>query len=207
MELSMTKRPFLAALALVATLALPSLASAAQLAYAASGATNLRAGPSTEYPVVARVLGGSAVNVYGCVAGHSWCDVGVQGVRGWMIASRLEFVYGGRRVLVPQYYAYFGAPVVTFDLGYWDRWYRGRPWYVERGRWFPGHWGHGPRRGGQWDSSHGRGNDRSVHSGRRGDPGGWNGPRHRDRGVSSGDKRGHKAGRGGHCRTAACAQE
>jgi uncharacterized protein YraI len=155
-------RPLFTALALLGTLAVPSLASAAQTAFAAGG-INMRAGPSGDYPVVARVVRGSSVNVFGCIRGYSWCDAGVQGVRGWVPASKLEFVYGGRRVLVgPQYYSYFAAPVVSFDFGYWDRYYAGRPFYGERYRYFPGHWR--DRGGVNW-----REGDRSFHRGDRRD--------------------------------------
>jgi uncharacterized protein YraI len=95
----------------------------------------MRAGPGAQYPVIAQILAGSAVHVYGCIPDRVWCDAQVQGVRGWVNSRRLEFVYGGRRVLVPQYYAYFGAPIVGFDLGYWDRHYHSKPWYRDRSRW------------------------------------------------------------------------
>jgi uncharacterized protein YraI len=89
----------------------------------------MRAGPGTQYEVIAQVRGGSAVDVYGCLSSRSWCDVSVEGFRGWMASSRLEFLYGGYRVPVPQYYSYFSVPVVGFDYGYWDRYYTRYPWY------------------------------------------------------------------------------
>jgi uncharacterized protein YraI len=130
----MRPNKFLAGMAFAAALLFSGAASAQTLAYAVPGGTNMRAGPSGNYPVVATILGGSAVNVYGCVRDYRWCDVIVQGIRGWASANRLEFVYGGRRVLVPSYYSYFGAPVVGFDFTYWDRHYSGRPFYRERTR-------------------------------------------------------------------------
>jgi len=33
-----------------------------------------------------------------------------------MSARRLEFLHAGYRRLVPEYYAYFGAPIVSFDF-------------------------------------------------------------------------------------------
>ncbi len=133
MELLMKIRHFLAAASLLGALLLPSLASAQSVAYAVGG-MNMRAGPGVEYPVVAIVAAGSAVNVYGCISGARWCDASVQGVRGWLGGERLEFVYSGRRVLVPSYYTYFRAPVISFDFGYWDRYYTGRTFYRERSR-------------------------------------------------------------------------
>lgn len=126
-------RQLLAAASLLGAMLLPGVASAQSVAYAVGG-MNMRAGPGVEYPVVAIVSPGSAVNVYGCISGARWCDSSVQGVRGWLGGERLEFVYSGRRVLVPSYYTYFRAPVIGFDFGYWDRYYTGRTFYRDRVR-------------------------------------------------------------------------
>ena len=126
------RRFIFASIVTLVGLILPGAASAAT-AYAV-GTTNMRAGPGTNYPVVARIGGGSRVQVYGCVRGYSWCDSNVRGFRGWIAASRLEFVYRGARVLVPDYYDYFDVPIITFNFGYWDRYYRDFPFFVERYR-------------------------------------------------------------------------
>jgi uncharacterized protein YraI len=131
----MSVRRLLAAAVLLGAMALPEVAAAQSLAFAAYGTTNMRAGPGTQYPVIAKIAGGSAVHIYGCIPDRVWCDAQVQGVRGWVNSSRLEFAYGGRRVPLVQYYGYFGAPSVYFDFGYWDRHYRYKPWYHDRGRW------------------------------------------------------------------------
>jgi uncharacterized protein YraI len=110
-------------------LAAPRTASAQELAYSVPGSTNVRAGPGTQFPVVARVRGGVEIYVFGCLSDRAWCDVQVYETRGWMSSRRLEFVYGGSRVLVPEYYSYFDAPIISFNFGYWDRHYRHRPWY------------------------------------------------------------------------------
>jgi uncharacterized protein YraI len=120
MEIAMRMRSLLIAAVLLGGLGFPGLAAAQTIAYAAPGTTNLRTGPGTQFPVIARVVGGSRVHVLGCLGDRSWCDVLVQDIRGWMYAGRLQFVYAGRRVYVPEYYAYFDAPVVRFDFGYWD---------------------------------------------------------------------------------------
>lgn len=127
-------KSIIAAAGLVVALAIPSSATA-QNAWAAPGLTNMRAGPGLEYPVVAQILGGSGVDVIGCLADYSWCDSTVQGVRGWVSTTRLQFLYAGQRVYVPEYPGYFRAPVVTFSFGYWDNFYRDRPFYRERYRW------------------------------------------------------------------------
>ena len=138
----MKTRSLLAVAAFCAALALPGLAAAQSIAYAArDGYTNLRSGPSTNYPVIARVYPGSPVDVLGCLDTRAWCDVVIEDIRGWIYASRLEFVYGGRRVYVPDYYSYFGAPIIQFHFGNDNR-YR-----------------HHRRRGGDW-----RDPDQSVSS-------------------------------------------
>jgi uncharacterized protein YraI len=153
MELSM--RRLFAAAVLLGALALPGVAAAQSIAYAVYGTTNMRAGPGTSYPVIAKILGGSAVHVYGCIPERVWCDAQVQGVRGWVNSNRLEFVYGGRRVPLVQYYGYFGVPYVHFDFGYWDRYYRYKPWYRDRDRHFDR-----PRHNDRDDGDRGRGRDR-----------------------------------------------
>lgn len=119
-----------ALVALVAALAAaPQAASAQSIAYAVPGSTNVRAGPGTQYPVVARVRGGVRMVVFGCLSDRAWCDAQVYETRGWISSRRLEFVYAGSRVLVPDYYSYFDAPIISFNFGYWDRFYDDRPFY------------------------------------------------------------------------------
>ena len=94
----MRTRSLFAVAAFLAAMVLPGVAAAQSIAYAApDGYSNLRAGPSTRYPVIARVYPGSRVDVLGCLETRAWCDVVVEDIRGWIYASRLEFVYGGRR--------------------------------------------------------------------------------------------------------------
>ena len=134
-------RSLLALSALLTAFAVTEPAQAQTYAYAAGGGyTNMRAGPSTRYPVVARIHPGSRVYVLGCIYDHSWCEGVVQGVQGWIHAQRLEFLYAGRRVLVPSYYSYFGAPIISFsfndyDDDYYDDW---RPRH-RRPHWRPPH--------------------------------------------------------------------
>jgi len=123
-----------AALALLGAVALPTLAAAQSVAYAVPGSpTNMRAGPGVDYPVVAYIRGGSAVDVYGCLSDFSWCDSSVDNVRGWVSTTRLEFEYAGDLVPIPRYYSYFDAPIIGFDFGYWDRYYQDRPFYRQHG--------------------------------------------------------------------------
>lgn len=118
----MRSRSLLAVAVLFAATILPAQASARWVAYANyDGYTNMRAGPSTRYPVIARLYPGTRVDVLGCLETRAWCDVIIDDLRGWVYAKRLEFVYAGRRVLVPDYYSYFGAPFVIFRFDDRDR--------------------------------------------------------------------------------------
>jgi uncharacterized protein YraI len=120
-------------------LALP-LAATAQQAFT-RGTVNMRAGPSGDYPLVARLAPGQPLDVMGCTGGYSWCDVVLpDGGRGWVWARSLDYAYQERRVPLATYAAVIGVPVVTFVIGnYWSDYYRDRPWYGER-RW----WGSRP---------------------------------------------------------------
>jgi uncharacterized protein YraI len=95
----------------------------------------MRSGPSTEYPAVTAVPGGATVLVYGCVAGWTWCDVSYGPSRGWVAGAYLQAMYQQRYVPYGYYGPRIGVPIVPFLFGrYWDRHYRGRSWYQNRGR-------------------------------------------------------------------------
>ncbi|WAC28054.1 SH3 domain-containing protein [Ancylobacter sp. SL191] len=125
---------------------------------------NLRAGPSTGYPVVVVLEGGTPLGIYGCLDDYSWCDVDWRGARGWIAARYLEYDYGGRRVEFVPYAPTVGVPIVAFSFGdYWGRYYRGRSWYSSYDRWGspPPRPGYGPPPGPGY---------------RPPPPGGWGGP-------------------------------
>jgi len=112
------------------------LAASAQQAFT-SVSVNLRAGPSTDYPVVAVLGSGQALDVMGCTGGYSWCDVVLpDGLRGWLFSQALDYAYEQQRVPLATYGAAIGVPIVTFALGsYWSNYYRDRPWYGDRRYW------------------------------------------------------------------------
>lgn len=116
---------------------LPAAASA-QEAYARN-AVNLRAGPATNYPVVAVVGAGQNFEVLGCTQGYSWCDVVMpDGLRGWMFSEVIDYAYQQQRVPLANYGAAIGVPIIGFALGsYWGNNYRDRPFYDDR-RWWGG---------------------------------------------------------------------
>lgn len=101
-----------------------------------TGNVNLRAGPDSSYPRVARLHAGTPVAIEGCVDGWSWCDVAAGSERGWVAGNFLQEEYQGRRVLIPEYGVQIGIPVVSFVFGsYWDDNYRDRSWYGNREHW------------------------------------------------------------------------
>jgi uncharacterized protein YraI len=114
---------------------LPAAALAATIGVATTN-VNLRAGPSTGYPVVDVVPRGDEVRVYGCLSDRAWCDVRFDGLRGWMSSNFLAFFESGRRYSGPDAVYRMRAPVISFTFGnYWDNHYRGRSFYRDRTRW------------------------------------------------------------------------
>ena len=141
-----------ALVALVTLFAVPARVQAQQLAYV-SKESNLRAGPSGDFPVVAILGSGVAITVEGCLGDYRWCDVSVGSHRGWLYAANIGYPYQGAHVPLLTYGAAIGIGVIGFSVGsYWDDYYRARPWYPQRQRWIdrpdsvyfahPGHFGH-----------------------------------------------------------------
>lgn len=129
----------------VAAVAAPSLAQA-QNAYTTEY-VNLRAGPGLEYPIVFAVQPGQPIDSNGCLSDWSWCDVSVDGYRGWMAGEFISYAYGGSYVPLYTYGPRYGVPIISFNfVTYWDRWYRDRPWYHDRD-----YWAHYDWRGRRWD--------------------------------------------------------
>ena len=100
------------------------------------GEVHLRAGPSTEYPVVMSIPPNSLLAVNGCLDDFTWCDVDWEGNHGWLYGSYLYYDYQDRRVPVLDAGAALGIGIIAFNLGdYWGRYYVGRPWYARRSYW------------------------------------------------------------------------
>ena len=64
-----------------------------------TGNVNLRAGPSTSYPVITTLPGNTAVEVEGCAQG--WCKVDDAGTEGWMSEDFLEGLSSPPAIVLP----------------------------------------------------------------------------------------------------------
>lgn len=99
---------------------------------------HLRAGPATEYPAFALLAPGTPLEVYGCEEAYQWCDVQAGPNRGWVDGAYLQMYAGGRPLIVADSGVVLALPVLTFVLdSYWGSYYRGRPWYAQRARYYP----------------------------------------------------------------------
>jgi len=174
-------------------------------AYASEGYVvdnvNLRAGPDPSYPLVDQLPSGTEVDVQGCTDGWEWCDVINEGdgSRGWIAGNYIQYQYQDQEVLLPDYGAQIGIPIVAFSIGaYWDRYYRSRPFYGQRGDWYrrpyvsrpPSPPSHGPYQGrpgeGRPNGNYG-GRPGSVYDpNREGHPGPVGGPAYPVRQVQNG---------------------
>lgn len=109
--------------------------------FAAQGYTvatvNMLAGPDPQYPLIYTLDAGTPVDVQGCTEGWQWCDVIAGGSRGWIAGPYIEYLYNDQPVIVTDYGARIGIPIVTFAIGaYWGRYYVNRPFYRDRVRWY-----------------------------------------------------------------------
>jgi uncharacterized protein YraI len=114
----------------LAVLTAGASAASATTVSIATAKVNLRAGPSTTYPVVTVVPQGARILMHGCAADYAWCDVAFGNTRGWVSASYLQVAYAGRPVvLTPALAPVVGLTVVDFNRVYWDTYYAAQPWY------------------------------------------------------------------------------
>ncbi len=189
----------MAALGLLALLAGSAAAVQAQ-GYAVTTTTvNMRAGPDSSYPLVARVPVGTSLNVGGCITNFSWCDVYAGDLRGWVYGSYLSYPYQSSVVPIYSYGPALGIPIISFTIGsYWDNYYRYRPFYANRYTWYNRPWTPPPPRPSSWRPPP------PPHAGGRPPgppPGGWN-PPHDNRppqgGYPSGSRPPHGGNPGGH---------
>jgi uncharacterized protein YraI len=142
-------------LAFAATAMLASTTWASAQEAFTTGDVNMRAGPGSRYPVVTTIPEGRDVFIHGCLSNWDWCDVSWRRNRGWVFSDYLEAQWRGRRVVFDEYRTFVDIPFVSFSFGYWDRWYRDRPWFDD---W--DHWHRRDRRGDRdWDRRRDRDDD------------------------------------------------
>ena len=98
---------------------------------------NMRAGPSTAYPVVATLPPNATIEVYGCQAGYDWCDISWNSARGWIASSYILTEQNGQKVvLTPAIATTIGITIVVFNQAYWNEYYRHYPWYPYWNRYY-----------------------------------------------------------------------
>ncbi|RAI04071.1 hypothetical protein DLJ53_06345 [Acuticoccus sediminis] len=119
--------------ALLVSLATISGPASAATPSVATGNVNMRAGPSTGYPVITVVPVGASIVTYGCVNTFDWCDVSYGTARGWVSSGYITARVNSSVVTVTAATApRIGITVVGFSKTYWDTYYTAYPWY---GRW------------------------------------------------------------------------
>jgi uncharacterized protein YraI len=99
--------------ALSAVLALPNLALA--LDAVAVTELNMRAGPGSQYPIVATIETNGSVDILGCLPEAQWCQVHWQGNEGWSYSEYLAITETGEQIFVPQARSVLDIPVVAFE--------------------------------------------------------------------------------------------
>lgn len=122
--------PFATLIALVSLVASPVRAASPA---SVTVDLNLRAGPSTQYPVVTVVPQSAPVTMHACNANVTWCDISYASYRGWASANYIRVSSGGTQTVVtPAVAATVGIATVAYSRAYWDNYYSTYPWY---GQW------------------------------------------------------------------------
>lgn len=151
------------AFAVAASALAPLTASAQAPAVTAPHRVDVRAGPDGAYPIVAVLPPRAEVEIYGCLEGYGWCDVGFGIDRGWIQSGNLRYYYQSRYVPFAGVATIVGIGLTGFFFDdYWHNHYRERNWYSDRDRWHrgppPRYWS-GPGRDYRPDYGQGRGQD------------------------------------------------
>ena len=119
----------LAALVLALVMAAPVGAAQTTIGYTTVD-LNLRAGPGTQYPILAVMPAGARVDIHGCTADYRWCDIDWRNYRGWAAGRYLQILRKNYRRPVVSFGIIIGIPFVGFNVDtYWNRHYRKFPFY------------------------------------------------------------------------------
>lgn len=89
-------------------------------AYADTSATavtdlNLRAGPGPQQAIVGVIPAEAAVNVQGCLAENSWCQVSFDGVEGWAYGDYLSASLEGEQLTIAPNRDQIEVSTVTYE--------------------------------------------------------------------------------------------
>lgn len=146
----MRYKKYILVAALLTLTALPMQAQAYD-GYAATR-LNVRAGPSGNYPVTARIDARKTVNILSCTNNWVWCDVETRNARGWVAGKYLQGRHNNRNASVNVIGALLGLPVSTFnERTYWGNHYYDRDFYRTRYGWNNDHSRYGWQRvNGRW---------------------------------------------------------
>lgn len=115
--------------------ALPQKADAFWMTADARASTelHLRTGPATSYRVLDAIGKGERVSVVGCLKGWQWCDVKVDGKRGWVHAKYLKGMTHGKTYSVVKEGRRHGIREISFnERSYWSRHYHGKDFCQKR---------------------------------------------------------------------------
>ncbi|MDE1153320.1 MAG: hypothetical protein PW788_12350 [Micavibrio sp.] len=124
-------------LALIAVAGFSGRAEAAVNGYLSKTVT-LRAGPAANFPALVKVAGKPAVVVYGCTT-NNWCDVGLNGARGWLPGKYVITTYRQSHYPVITYREQLGLPLLAFSqIDYWNQYYPTYSFYRNQSYWTHG---------------------------------------------------------------------
>jgi len=129
-------KPHLNFLLVTAVAAAGMPAVAAETAATIKSSVNVRSGPDRSLPQVTWLMGGTRVNVVGCLANWQWCDVIAGRDRGWVYSRYLSMPFQGSAITIADGGPKLGLPAIEFQLGpYWDEHYPRRLFFPQKANW------------------------------------------------------------------------
>ncbi|MDP5219926.1 SH3 domain-containing protein [Ruegeria sp. 2205SS24-7] len=122
---------FVVSAAALLFLALMVTTASAQSQGFTTTSVHMRAGPGTNYPVVATLPQDATIEISGCQVGYSWCDVSWNTARGWISNNYILVEEDGQKtVLNPVLAAALGIAIIEFSQSYWENHYQAYPWFA-----------------------------------------------------------------------------
>ncbi|MBA3449249.1 MAG: DUF1236 domain-containing protein [Pseudaminobacter sp.] len=79
-----------------------SAAAFAQTAVTATTDLNVRAGPSSQHPVIGVLAAGQSTTLNGCLQDSKWCTIDEAGGQGWVYSDYLTSDFGGQQVVLTE---------------------------------------------------------------------------------------------------------